>query len=53
VCLVLSVYLGVFAFSEGKIDDPYGEFLIKENKDTGKDDMGHDFNAKYWESGNE
>jgi hypothetical protein len=35
----------------GKIDDPYGEFLIKEQKDAAKDEMGHDFNAKYWESG--
>eukprot|EP00741_Cyanophora_paradoxa_P002064 tig00000545_g2000.t1 len=33
----------------GKFRDPYGEFMIEENERLRKENVGEDFNDKYWE----
>lgn len=34
---------------EGVIDDPYGEFLINENKSLQKESLSQDYYATYWQ----
>ncbi|KAG0591209.1 hypothetical protein KC19_1G158300 [Ceratodon purpureus] len=34
---------------EGIIDDPYGEFLIEENKSLEKESLSQDYHATYWQ----
>lgn len=34
---------------EGVIDDPYGEFLIDENKTLEKESLSQDYHATYWQ----
>jgi gamma-tubulin complex component 2 len=34
----------------GEIEDPYEEFLIKENKELSKENLNKDFNDRYWDS---
>ncbi|KAH9541682.1 hypothetical protein CY35_14G078000 [Sphagnum magellanicum] len=34
---------------EGVIDDPYGEFLIDENKSLQKESLSQDYHATYWQ----
>jgi gamma-tubulin complex component 2 len=43
-------YFGILEkwVSEGVIDDPYGEFLIDENKALQKDSLSQDYHATYW-----
>eukprot|EP00249_Psilotum_nudum_P020681 c27807_g1_i1 orf=331-1980(+) len=44
-------YLGILErwVYEGVIDDPYGEFLIDENKGLQKESLTQDYNATYWQ----
>ncbi|CAH9072984.1 unnamed protein product [Cuscuta epithymum] len=46
-----SAYLGILErwVYEGKIDDPYGEFFIAENKSLLKESLTQDYDAKYWQ----
>ncbi|XP_019194204.1 PREDICTED: gamma-tubulin complex component 2 [Ipomoea nil] len=46
-----SAYLGILErwVYEGKIDDPYGEFFIAENKSLHKESLTEDYDAKYWQ----
>ncbi|CAH9051446.1 unnamed protein product [Cuscuta europaea] len=46
-----SAYLGILErwVYEGKIDDPYGEFFIAENKALLKESLTQDYDAKYWQ----
>ncbi|CAM6105487.1 unnamed protein product [Calypogeia fissa] len=43
-------YFGILEkwVSEGVIDDPYGEFLIDENKALQKESLSQDYHATYW-----
>ncbi|OAE24597.1 hypothetical protein AXG93_1603s1080 [Marchantia polymorpha subsp. ruderalis] len=43
-------YFGILErwISEGVIDDPYGEFLIDENKALQKESLSQDYHATYW-----
>lgn len=34
---------------EGVIDDPYGEFLIEENRTLEKESLSQDYHATYWQ----
>ncbi|KAK4348003.1 hypothetical protein RND71_034342 [Anisodus tanguticus] len=46
-----TAYLGILERwgYEGVIDDPYGEFLIAENKSLQKESLTQDYDAKYWQ----
>ncbi|PKI66930.1 hypothetical protein CRG98_012693 [Punica granatum] len=45
-----NAYLGILErwVYEGVIDDPYGEFFIKENKSLLKESLTQDSDAKFW-----
>ena len=34
---------------KGELEDPYGEFMIQENKTVSREALAEDFNAQYWE----
>lgn len=33
----------------GQLDDPYGEFMVAEERGLAKEKIGEDFNAAYWD----
>lgn len=33
----------------GQLDDPYHEFMVREEQGLAKENVGEDFNAAYWD----
>ena len=35
---------------QGQLDDPYNEFMVREEQSLVKENVEQDFNAAYWDS---